>query len=222
MLRAIPRFLMSLLLGLCLGIAALALAGYLNIWKQTWQASFTIVEEVFDQQNNHPVTGLTAPLALLPIPYTSSPKRLYLDHQSSSDDRYIPTETFVKTTTDVMSAIVNSSTDQAKQAHPLLQKLKATTLACPGVETVYWDDCYGTFKAPWNVTYEGIWEEDKLTGFGTSINLTSGEIYIGEFINNMYDGCGKLTSENGVVELGIWKKNVLRRSDDACLPAERE
>ena len=216
MLRIIPRFLISLLFGLGLGVMALAVAGYLNIWKQTWQASFAIVDKIFEQQNNQPFTEPTAPIALLPVLYNPSHVRLHLELKRPANDRYIPKERSVKNDIDRMSALANISTELTTSAHQVLTKLKATTVICPDVGTVYWDDCYGTFKAPWNVTYEGVWKEDKLNGFGTSINLTSGEIYIGEFINNMYDGCGTLTSHNGNVEHGIWKQNVLMQADETC------
>ena len=216
MLRAIPRFLVSLLLGLCLGIAALALAGYMNIWKQTWRASFAIVEEIFDLPKDQPNTKPKVPIELGPVLYNPSPERLRLGQQRRSNDRYIPKETSVQASIAAMSVLANISTDPAKLAQRLLQKLKATAVACPDSGTIYWDDCYGTFKAPWNVTYEGIWKGDKLTGFGTSVNLTSGEIYIGKFIDNMYHGCGALMSENGDIERGIWNQNVLVQSDAAC------
>ena len=216
MLRVVSRFLISLLFGLGIGVMALAVAGYLNIWKQTWQANFAIVDEVFEQQNTQPITEPTAPLALLPVLYNSSHVRLQLEDHSPSNDRYIPKETSVQNASGAMSALANISTKPTTPAQHILQKLKATTVVCPDVGTVYWDDCYGTFKTPWNVTYEGIWKEDKLNGFGTSINLTSGEIYIGEFINNMYNGCGTLTSRNGNVEHGIWKQNILIQADETC------
>ena len=216
MLRAILRFLMSLLFGLGLGITALAMAGYSNIWKQSWQPGFVFVEAVFEQQDNQPVTEPKAPFPLLPVLYNPSHVRLQLELQRPVNDRYIPKGRSVKNDIGVMSALANISNEPTTPTHHILQKLKATTVVCPDLGTVYWNDCYGTFETPWNVTYEGIWKEDKLNGFGTSTNLTSGEIYIGEFINNMYDGCGTLTSRNGNVEHGIWKQNVLIQGDETC------
>ena len=216
MLRAILRFLMSLVFGLGLGITALVVAGYSNIWKHSWQPSFVFVEAVFEQQDNQPVTEPKAPSPLLPVLYNSSHIRLELEHQSPSYERYTPKEKSFQKAISKMSDPANISTDPTTPARRLLQKLKTTTIACPDVGTVYWDDCYGIFKAPWNVTYEGVWKEDKLTGLGTSINLKSGEIYIGEFVNNMYDGCGTLTSPNGDFEHGVWKQNILMRSDESC------
>ena len=109
MLRVVPRFLISLLFGLGIGVMALAVAGYLNIWKQTWQASFAIVDEVFEQQNTQPIIEPTVPLALLPILYNSSHVRLQLEHHSHSNDRYIPKETSVQNASDAMSALANIS-----------------------------------------------------------------------------------------------------------------
>ena len=142
---------------------------------------------------------------------------MVLDKENSAEASYIPKEGPFAPTTAQTSALTGNQNETMTPAESILQKLQTTAQACPDVGTVYWDNCYGIFKAPWNVTYEGIWQEDKLQGFGRSVNLTSGETYLGEFINNMFEGCGVLTSQNGERQQGIWEKNILISSDETCL-----
>jgi len=208
---------LSFLLGLGLGSAALVMAGYLNIWKLNWQAAYAIVESRLYLPQTQTVILPTTPLALIPILYNASPEKLVLDRENSAEASYIPKEGPFAPTTAQTSALTGIQNEAMTPAESILQKLQTTAQACPDVGTVYWDNCYGIFKAPWNVTYEGVWREDKLQGFGRSVNLTSGETYLGEFINNMFEGCGVLTSQNGERQQGIWEKNILISSDETCL-----
>jgi len=208
---------LSFLLGLGLGSAALVMAGYLNIWKLNWQAAYAIVESRLYLPQTQTVILPTTPLALIPILYNASPEKLVLDKENSAEASYIPKEGPFAPTTAQTSALTGNQNETMTPAESILQKLQTTAQACPDVGTVYWDNCYGIFKAPWNVTYEGVWREDKLQGFGRSVNLTSGETYLGEFINNMFEGCGVLTSQNGERQQGIWEKNILISSDETCL-----
>ena len=217
MLHRSIRFMLSFLLGLGLGSAALVMAGYLNIWKLNWQAAYAIVESRLYLPQTQTVILPTTPLALIPILYNASPEKLVLDKENSAEASYIPKEGPFAPTTAQTSALTGNQNETMTPAESILQKLQTTAQACPDVGTVYWDNCYGIFKAPWNVTYEGVWREDKLQGFGRSVNLTSGETYLGEFINNMFEGCGVLTSQNGERQQGIWKKNILISSDETCL-----
>jgi len=208
---------LSFLLGLGLGSAALVMAGYLNIWKLNWQAAYAIVESRLYLPQTQTVILPTTPLALIPILYNASPEKLVLDKENSAEASYIPKEGPFAPTTAQRSSLTGNQNETMTPAESILQKLQTTAQACPDVGTVYWDNCYGIFKAPWNVTYEGVWREDKLQGFGRSVNLTSGETYLGEFINNMFEGCGVLTSQNGERQQGIWEKNILISSDETCL-----
>tara|TARA_B100001939_G_scaffold340024_1_gene347556 strand:- start:2549 stop:3193 length:645 start_codon:yes stop_codon:yes gene_type:complete len=208
---------LSFLLGLGLGSAALVMAGYLNIWKLNWQAAYAIVDSRLYLPQTQTVILPTTPLALIPILYNASPEKLVLDKENSAEASYIPKEGPFAPTTAQTSALTGNQNETMTPAESILQKLQTTAQACPDVGTVYWDNCYGIFKAPWNVTYEGVWREDKLQGFGRSVNLTSGETYLGEFINNMFEGCGVLTSQNGERQQGIWEKNILISSDETCL-----
>jgi len=217
MLHRSVRFMLSFLLGLGLGSAALVMAGYLNIWKMNWQAAYAIVESRLYLPQTQTVILPTTPLALIPILYNASPEKLVLDRENSAEASYIPKEGPFAPTTAQTSALTGNQNETMTPAESILQKLQTTAQACPDVGTVYWDNCYGIFKAPWNVTYEGVWREDKLQGFGRSVNLTSGETYLGEFINNMFEGCGVLTSQNGERQQGIWEKNILISSDETCL-----
>jgi len=193
------------------------MAGYLNIWKLNWQAAYAIVESRLYLPQTQTVILPTTPLALIPILYNASPEKLVLDKENSAEASYIPKEGPFAPTTAQTSALTGNQNETMTPAESILQKLQTTAQACPDVGTVYWDNCYGIFKAPWNVTYEGVWREDKLQGFGRSVNLTSGETYLGEFINNMFEGCGVLTSQNGERQQGIWEKNILISSDETCL-----
>ena len=193
------------------------MAGYLNIWKLNWQAAYAIVESRLNLPQTQTVILPTTPLALIPILYNASPEKLVLDKENSAEASYIPKEGPFAPTIAQTSALTGIQNEAMTPAESILQKLQTTAQACPDVGTVYWDNCYGIFKAPWNVTYEGVWREDKLQGFGRSVNLTSGETYLGEFINNMFEGCGVLTSQNGERQQGIWEKNILISSDDTCL-----
>ncbi|MGB1695939.1 MAG: hypothetical protein ACPHFU_05695 [Paracoccaceae bacterium] len=213
---------LSFLLGLGLGSAALVMAGYLNIWKLNWQAAYAIVESRLYLPQTQTVILPTTPLALIPILYNASPEKLALDKENSAEASYIPKEGPFAPTTAQTSALTGIQNEAMTPAESILQKLQTTAQACPDVGTVYWDNCYGIFKAPWNVTYEGIWREDKLQGFGRSVNLTSGETYLGEFINNMFEGCGVLTSQNGERQQGIWEKNILISSNEPCLLSKGE
>ena len=188
MLHRSIRFMLSFLLGLGLGSAALVMAGYLNIWKLNWQAAYAIVESRLYLPQTQTVILPTTPLALIPILYNASPEKLVLDRENSAEASYIPKEGPFAPTTAQTSALTGIQNEAMTPAESILQKLQTTAQACPDVGTVYWDNCYGIFKAPWNVTYEGVWREDKLQGFGRSVNLTSGETYLGEFINNMFEG----------------------------------
>ena len=72
MLHRSVRFMLSFLLGLGLGSAALVMAGYLNIWKLNWQAAYAIVESRLYLPQTQTVILPTTPLALIPILYNAS------------------------------------------------------------------------------------------------------------------------------------------------------
>ena len=217
MLNRSIRFMLSFLLGLALGSSALVIAVYMNILKLKWQADFTIVENSLYLPETQTDILPTRPPALKPILHNASPQKLVVIEESSAEARYIPKERSFTIATAQTSAPIALQKGTVVLAESALQNLQATTQACPDIGTVYWDNCYGTFKAPWSVTYEGIWRGDKLQGFGKSVNLISGETYLGEFINNMFEGCGVLKSQNGETQQGIWEKNILVRSDETCL-----
>lgn len=55
-------------------------------------------------------------------------------------------------------------------------------------------------------TYEGDFVDSKLEGQGT-FTVTNGQIYIGQFANNMFNGRGKITFPTGDIYEGDWIDN---------------
>ena len=216
MLQRSIRFMVFFLLGIGLGVTALAIAAFSNIWKQKWQATYDIVEIDLKLPNAQTFATPNLPKKVTLILYKKISERLSLDHLAYVDVGYIPKGTRYKHIIPPKTSLALVPKERLLPFTEMLQSLKSSTPVCPDAGTIFWDKCYGTFKAPWNVTYEGTWYGDKLDGFGRSINLTSGDTYIGQFVNNMYDGCGVFATKNGEVQQGIWRKNILQKNNQSC------
>ena len=216
MKRIFPQFLISFLLAFCLGLITLAIAGYLNIWKQDWRAEHvTKVQKVLPlgmQMNEYPT-----------LPKVISPVLIYriVSHQNNN----ISVELEKRPAIDV--AVIDKDPLPLRSLHDKkprefryfekkLQTSEASSDPCPKGKSLFWDRCFGIFRAPWGVTYSGFWQEDKLNGLAKSVDLKTGATYIGEFANNMFDGCGIFVSKNGSIKSGQWTKNSFIFGSSLC------
>ncbi len=216
MLQRSIRFMVFFLLGIGVGVTALAIAAFSNIWKQKWQATYDIVEIDLKLPDTNTFATPNVPQNLTLVLYKKLSERLSLDHLGYVDVGYIPKRTRLKYIIPPKTSLTQMPEELLLPFIEVLHSLKSSTPVCPDVGTVFWDNCYGTFTAPWNVTYEGTWYGDKLDGFGRSINLKSGDTYIGQFVNNMYEGCGVFATKSGKVQQGLWRKNILQQKNQSC------
>ena len=82
---------------------------------------------------------------------------------------------------------------------------------CPSDETVSWHNCFGSITHFGGDLYVGEWKNDLKHGKGT-YTYPSGDTYIGEFKDNVFNGQGVKTYTDGTVEEGIWKNNEFHQS----------
>ena len=72
---------------------------------------------------------------------------------------------------------------------------------CPSDPSVRWHNCFATINLNSGDTYVGEWRDDKRNGQGT-FTWADGEKYVGEFKNGKSYGQGTYTYANGVEERG--------------------
>ena len=216
MKRSWPQFLISFVLALCLGMTTLAIAGYLNIWKQSWRA-----EHITKVQKFLPLDIQSNESPRLPKIITTSLfyKEVYPQNHEISierEKRPIIDSTVIEEDPTLVLQLDVKKPKQFKYFAKKLQKSKLSSVSCPKGKSLFWDSCFGIFEAPWGVTYSGIWLEDKLNGIAKSVDLKTGDTYIGEFANNMFDGCGVFLSKNGSIKSGQWNKNSFIYGSNLC------
>ena len=81
-------------------------------------------------------------------------------------------------------------------------KITSSLTACTGNDYKKWDNCYGEFKFP-RITYKGEWKDGNFHGKGI-LREAWGDIYIGDFKNNLAEGYGKQYSYVNGKESGGW------------------
>ena len=84
-----------------------------------------------------------------------------------------------------------------------------TTLPpCPVDVSVRWHNCIGKYETALS-TYVGAWVDNKKDGEGTYID-SDGQIYVGGFLNDNFQGHGALFASNGaLIKSGTWQAGVL-------------
>lgn len=213
---SLVHFIFSVFLGGFISLIALAVANYYNVWKQDWQAEYRIISTVLLPPSIRPYNLAKVPDIIGPV---FLEKAIFLDESTKTP--LLELHPQIKRT---RIEQVNHKFPQIKILKPKkflhferkLSVSETSFLPCPESKSTFWDNCFGTFNAPWDVVYSGIWRKDKLNGWARSINLKNGETYIGEFSNNMQDGCGVFVSKNGQVQSGLWTKNTFTSSSSAC------
>ena len=220
MKRSFPQFIISLLVGLCFGLIALALAGYLNIWKQDWRAEHSI-----ELQELIPVATQTSqypnlPNVILPLSIYNLVSQQDFDSSIVREKRPVIDVSVIDKDPLPIRVLGVKKSEEFTNFEKKLQNRRASSVSCPKGKSLFWDGCFGTFKAPWGVTYSGIWREDKLNGLAKSVDLKTGDTYIGEFANNMFDGCGIFISTSGSIKSGQWIKNSFISDSSPCDPQQ--
>ena len=81
-------------------------------------------------------------------------------------------------------------------------KITSSLTACTGNDYKKWNNCYGEFKFP-RIAYKGEWKDGNFHGKGI-LREAWGDIYIGDFKNNLAEGYGKQYSYVNGKETGGW------------------
>ena len=81
-------------------------------------------------------------------------------------------------------------------------KITSSLTACTGNDYKKWNNCYGEFKFP-RIAYKGEWKDGNFHGKGI-LREAWGDIYIGDFKNNLAEGYGKQYSYVNGKESGGW------------------
>ena len=216
MSRSFPQFIISFVFAFCVGVTILAIAGYLNIWKQGWRA-----EHVTKMHKFLPIDIQISEIPILPK--IISPRLLYKEVSQQNHGISIEREnppvidfTIINKDPTPVRPLDAKKPKEFTYFEKMFQTSKVSSVSCPKGKSLFWDNCFGTFKAPWGVTYSGIWLEDKLNGIAKSVDLKTGDTYIGEFANNMFDGCGVFISKSGSIKSGQWHKNSFIPGSSIC------
>ena len=77
----------------------------------------------------------------------------------------------------------------AQSEIPENYQIKTSLKNCQGNNFVNWDNCYGEFKFP-RIQYKGEWMKGSMHGKGI-LREAWGDIYVGDFKNNLADGFGR-------------------------------
>ena len=75
---------------------------------------------------------------------------------------------------------------------------------CPEDHTEVWDDCFGSYLYDRGEMYSGDWKDNLYHGNGVFF-YQNGDRYIGEWKKDIPDGKGTYTYKNGDVYVGDWK-----------------
>ena len=70
-----------------------------------------------------------------------------------------------------------------------------------------------------NDIIEAFYQKDGISGFGRKL-YASGDYYVGNFVNNLENGNGKLYRTDGTELEGYFQKGILRFMNDG-LPGDR-
>mgnify|MGYP001373481722 CR=1 FL=1 len=79
---------------------------------------------------------------------------------------------------------------------------------CPSDETLYRDNCFGTYTFASGDKYVGEYRANKKSGQGISI-FARGDKYVGEYRDGKYHGQGTYTYANGNKDVGSYKDGAL-------------
>jgi len=99
--------------------------------------------------------------------------------------------------------LVSLSASKVLSEIPDEYKITSSLPACAGSGYKKWNSCYGEFKFP-RIIYRGEWKNGTFHGKGI-LKEAWGDIYVGDFKNNLSEGYGKQYGyKNGKKDGGWW------------------
>jgi hypothetical protein len=98
--------------------------------------------------------------------------------------------------------LVSLSTSKVLSEIPDEYKITSSLPACAGSGYKKWNSCYGEFKFP-RIVYKGEWKNGTFHGKGI-LKEAWGDIYVGDFKNNLADGYGKQYEYKDGKKTGGW------------------
>ena len=75
---------------------------------------------------------------------------------------------------------------------PKKYKIETSLLKCSGTDYRIWTNCYGEYEFP-RIEYKGEWKDGAFHGKGI-LKEAWGDIYVGDFVNNIAEGFGRQNS----------------------------
>lgn len=135
--------------------------------------------------------------------------------ENQSVDNIIPSTTNVEEDGDISALAKNANAVQEEAELDDISKINKNTdftsvysKKCPEDVRLVWNMCYGKFTYDSGATYEGDFVDNKFNGIGR-VRFKNGEVFVGRFIDNMREGHGKFFYDNGDIYIGEFKKDFI-------------
>ncbi len=215
MIKSSSQFLLYAIIGVLISLGVLIAAEQFGFWKKKWRAEHKIIEysawsleEIISKPPNYPSPIIK--VAISPFQKGQKlPTLKTLDKSLYVDQKKLSFKTLKHHQTDFSGPI------SLKIFEDKLKETKILHPSCPSEKAIYWTECYGVYDFPWGAIYSGLWEKDKLNGPG-KLRKENGGLYLGEFFNNRYNGCGILINTDGSIQAGIWQNGKLVEVTKFC------
>ena len=215
MIKNSSQFLLHAIFGVLISFGVLIAAERFGFWKKKWTAEHKIIEydSLISVEKLFRSPRYPSPILKINVSTFGNSQKLpdtYLQDKAPNIDKKNVFFQTLKLTQSDFSGEISIQIFEDK-----LIESKFLYPTCPSQKAVYWTECYGVYDFPWGEIYSGLWGEDKLNGAG-KLRKENGNLYLGEFLNNQYNGCGILVETDGTTKSGVWQDGKLVEATKLC------